>query len=98
MLLISHFASEISLASSSSQFSGIKAVSAFSIPYGNDVHIPNVFGKWRLYVVLEERVLLHIGVGLMVWSPRAFLSTERWVEIRGHHFIPGRFLKEGTRR
>jgi hypothetical protein len=26
---------------------GIEAVSALSIPYGNDVHIPGVFGKWR---------------------------------------------------
>ena len=29
----------------------IEAVSAFSIPYGNDVHIPSVFGKGRLYTV-----------------------------------------------
>ena len=32
---------------------GIKAVSAFSVPFGNDVHIPSVFGKWRLYIVPE---------------------------------------------
>jgi len=27
---------------------GIKAVSAFSLPYGNNLQIPSVFGKWRL--------------------------------------------------
>ena len=31
----------------------IEAVSAFLIPYGNDVHIPSVFGKGRLYFVPE---------------------------------------------
>ena len=29
----------------------IEAVSAFSIPYGNDLHLPSVFGKGRLYSV-----------------------------------------------
>jgi hypothetical protein len=41
---ISHFASGISLASSFSQFllqGSIEGVSAFSIPCGNDVHIPS---------------------------------------------------------
>ena len=32
---------------------GIKAVSALTIPYGNDLRIPSVFGKWRLYFVPE---------------------------------------------
>ena len=31
----------------------IEAVSAFSIPHGNDVHIPIVPGKGRLYIVPE---------------------------------------------
>ena len=30
-----------------------EAVSAFRISYGNDLQIPSVFGKWRLYIVLR---------------------------------------------
>ena len=46
-----------SMASSFSQFLlqayCAEAVSAFSIPYGNDMHFPSVFGKGRLYIVPE---------------------------------------------
>jgi hypothetical protein len=31
----------------------IEAISAFSNPYGNDVHFPSVFGKGRFYIVPE---------------------------------------------
>ena len=31
----------------------IEAVSAFSIPYGNDMHFPSMFGKGRPYIVPE---------------------------------------------
>ena len=58
--MISYFAS-VCVAS-------IEAISAFSIPHGNDVHLPCVFGKGRLYIV-PEGYFLHTKVGLMVWSP-----------------------------
>ena len=46
---------KISLASSFSQLlvASIEAVSAFSVPYGNDVHLASLFGKGRLYIVPE---------------------------------------------
>jgi len=51
--LISQFASGNYLASSFSQFllQALRQYSAFSIPYGNDVHIPSVFGNGRLFIV-----------------------------------------------
>jgi hypothetical protein len=50
--MVSHFASGISLASYFSQLQAL-AVSAFSVPCGNDVHLPSMFGKGRLYIVPE---------------------------------------------
>jgi len=32
---------------------GIRAVPAFSVPYGNDLQLPSVFGKGRLHIVQE---------------------------------------------
>jgi hypothetical protein len=68
-----------------------EVVSAFSIPYGNDVHIPSVSGKQRLYIYCSRRVLMHIGVGLMVMEPKHLLVRElavkRCVGTCGHPFI-----------
>jgi predicted flavoprotein YhiN len=50
MQLISHFASGSFLASSFSQFL-LQALRQFL--HGNDVHLPSVFGKGRLYIVPE---------------------------------------------
>jgi hypothetical protein len=55
---------------------GIKAVSAFSVPFGNDVHIPSVFGKWRLYIVPEGYFCILDMFALMVWSLRINTCAE----------------------
>jgi len=70
----------------------IEAISAFRIPYGNDVHLPNVFGKGRLYIVpkgyscILELVWWYGAQGFAYVRKSA---VEQCVGITGHSFIPG---------
>ena len=74
----------------------IEAVSAFGIPYGNDMHFPSVFGKGRLYIVPEENTY---ASACWSWSDRMepnnlhMCGNLRQGDVRvgttcGHPFIP----------
>jgi hypothetical protein len=76
----------------------IKAASAISIPCGNAVHPKRVWEMGSVYCC--RRVLLHTGVGLMVWSPIIYLCAEICSRAMRtdlcHPFIPGRKKHEGS--
>jgi hypothetical protein len=69
----------------------IEAVSAFSIPYGNDVHIPSVFGKGRLYIIPEGYFCileLERWHGAQEFAYVREFGVEQCVRICGHPLIP----------
>jgi hypothetical protein len=84
MLWISHFASGTYLAKPFRRFI-LRTLRQF-LPccsiraYGNDLHIPSVFGKWRLCFVPEG----YCCILELVWSPRVCLCEEiyGWVMCR----------------